>query len=463
MLFFGFVLAVSLNSLVFYYWSRIAAFLYYSIFVLGIGIFAGLMGGITEYFPFSLSERHFYWSSEIISSAFSIAYLQFARLFLNTPKNYQASDHFVVFAIFAIVILPNYYSGDWVLISVLVNILYSSVCITLGYLAWLEYGKGKNYALYMMLSTVLMSITFFGDAISYSLNLNDSEVAVDDYISGNRLLILCAISALEMLLFSTALAGLFKQAQQQKEEVEQSSQIRSRFFSAASHDIKQPLYALRSFNTALSQTDDPELIQTLTQKIDYSVATMNQLFDSLLVSTRLEAGVEEVFPRAFLVPEMLQRLKAEFSIQAKQKNIELRIQGIEVTLESDQLLLERILRNLLSNAFNYMDKDSGGIVDLIVEIRQSELLFSVKDNGLGLNGEQSEHVFDEFSRFGGSHQFSTPGSGLGLFIVKQTGSLLGCEIVIDSILGEGSTFTALFRDSFYVTGEQKAQEVGGAL
>ena len=441
MLFFGFILATSLYSLMLYYWGRIVTSLYYCIFAIGIGIFAGLLGGIPEYFSITLSDSSVYWSREITSTIFSIAYLQFGRTFLNTQKLYPRTDKFCLLTMALLVLLPNYYSGSWVLLSISVNLLYASSGLVLAYCAWCEYLKGKIYVLFMMVSTLLIAFTFYGDAIFYASAVSAGEFFNEEQMTGGRLLILCGISMLEMLLFSISIAGLFRYTQQQHELAELSGKIRLRFFSAASHDIRQPLYALRSFNTALSQTEDPEIVESISRKIGSTVDTMIQLFDSLLVSTRLEAGVEEVHAREFLLSSMFKRLENEFSLLAERENIELIFSWEETPIRTDQLLLERILRNLLTNALAHMDKKEGGRVELILSRRNDKFNFAVKDNGPGMDKNQQQRVFQEFSRSSNAHQLSSPGSGLGLFIIKQTASLINATVSVESEQGFGSCFS----------------------
>jgi len=440
MLFFGFILATSLYSLMLYYWGKIVTALYYCIFAIGIGIFAGLLGGVPDALAITLTDNELYWSREITSTIFSIAYLQFGRTFLSTSRLYPRTDRLCLLTMALLVFLPNYYSGNWVLLSIAVNLLYASAALILAHCAWQEYIRGRAYVLFMMISTLLIAFTFYGDAIFYAYAVSAGEFFDEEQMTGPRLLILCGISMIEMLLFSISVAGLFRYTQQQHELEEQSGKIRLRFFSAASHDIQQPLYALRAFNTALSQAEDPEAVKSISQKIDNSVNTMVQLFDSLLVSTRLEAGVEEVREREFLLSSMLNRLENEFSLLAERENTALVFSGEDFSIRTDQLLLERILRNLLNNALTHMDKKEGRRVELTASKQDKTACFSVQDNGIGMTESQQQSIFQEFSRTSNSHRLRSPGSGLGLFIVKQTASLINAQVSVTSQQGEGSCF-----------------------
>ena len=210
MLFFGFILATSLYSLMLFYWGKIVTALYYCIFAIGIAVFAGLLGGIPDSLSITLSDSALYWSREITSTIFSIAYLQFGRTFLNTRMLYPRTDTLCLITMALLVLLPNYYSGSWVLLSIAVNLLYASAGLVLAFCAWQEYVKGKAYVLFMMISTLLIAATFYGDAIFYAFAVSAGEFFDVEQMTGGRLLILCGISMLEMLLFSISIAGLFR-------------------------------------------------------------------------------------------------------------------------------------------------------------------------------------------------------------------------------------------------------------
>lgn len=115
----------------------------------------------------------------------------------------------------------------------------------------------------------------------------------------------------------------------------------------------------------------------------------------------------------------------------------------EIPIKSDRMKVKQILINLLSNAFKYSEK---GTVALSVNKKESLYYIQVKDEGVGISEEDIGHIFDEFRQVDGSYTRKVGGTGLGLSITKKFVEMLGGEIEVCSILGEGSCFTVILPD-----------------
>ena len=223
-----------------------------------------------------------------------------------------------------------------------------------------------------------------------------------------------------------------------KEMAERANQAKSRFFAAASHDLRQPLHALSLFVAALKMRNQPPEAQTLIDNIAASTAAMELLFNALLDISRLDAGAIEAHPVHFPLQKMLLDLNHQFSAVAAEKQLHLRFRPCDVTLYSDPLLIERILANLIANAIRYTD--DGGI--LVGCRRRGRMVrISVIDTGRGIPPEQQESVFHEFVQLHNPARDRSKGLGLGLAIVSRLGRLLGHRVELRSRPDHGSMFS----------------------
>jgi signal transduction histidine kinase/CheY-like chemotaxis protein len=222
------------------------------------------------------------------------------------------------------------------------------------------------------------------------------------------------------------------------EMAERANHAKSRFFAAASHDLRQPLHALTLFVAALKARSQQPETQNLVDNIEASTATMEQLFNALLDISRLDAGTIEAHPVHFRLHDMLLDLDKRFGALAAEKRLRLRFRPCDVALYSDPLLIERILVNLISNAIRYTD--DGGVL-IACRPRGRMLRLSVIDTGRGIPPDQQESVFQEFVQLHNPARDRNKGLGLGLAIVSRLGRLLGHRVELRSRPGHGSIFS----------------------
>ncbi|MDZ7595736.1 MAG: ATP-binding protein [Thiobacillus sp.] len=223
-----------------------------------------------------------------------------------------------------------------------------------------------------------------------------------------------------------------------KDMAERAHHARSRFFAAASHDLRQPLHALSLFVAALKARNQQTEAQTLIENIEASTAALELLFNALLDISRLDAGTIEVHPVHFPLQKMLCDLEQQFGAVAAERRLRLRFRPCDITLYSDPLLIERILVNLIANAIRYTD--DGGV--LVACRRRGRMVrLSVIDTGRGIPPDQQESVFHEFVQLHNPARDRSKGLGLGLAIVSRLGRLLGHRVDLRSRPDHGSMFS----------------------
>ncbi|MBK9161803.1 MAG: hypothetical protein IPM27_09630 [Nitrosomonadales bacterium] len=223
----------------------------------------------------------------------------------------------------------------------------------------------------------------------------------------------------------------------EKQRAEQASLMKSKFLAAASHDLRQPMHALTLFVEALKGHVNGREGVELVGQIDRSVEVLGTMFDALLDISKLDAGVVQPHEESFAIQAVLDRMHAEFSRVAQGKGLRFVVADSDLMVYSDPLLLERILRNLITNAIRYTEQ---GEVAIVCRQEGDDLELEVSDTGIGIAQEHLPHIFEEYYQVGNQHRDRSKGLGLGLSIVKRIEQLLGYRMKVKSILGGGSSF-----------------------
>jgi signal transduction histidine kinase/FixJ family two-component response regulator len=219
---------------------------------------------------------------------------------------------------------------------------------------------------------------------------------------------------------------------------EEANRGKTQFLAAASHDLRQPLHALGLFVSALAaKVREPEL-KSVVGNINASVDALERLFSAMMDISKLDAGAVEPVRCAFPLAPLFQRVDAAFAAVAAARRLRLSVVATRAWVNSDPLLLERILFNLMSNAMRYTER--GGAV-LGVRRRGDSLALEVCDSGIGISAAEREHIFDEFYQVDATGRHGRQGMGLGLAIIRRLAALLGHPVEVDSRSGRGSRFS----------------------
>lgn len=233
-------------------------------------------------------------------------------------------------------------------------------------------------------------------------------------------------------------------AEQARQEAEAANKEKSRFLAAASHDLRQPLQALTLFSNALTHHARDGETGLLANRIELSVRALSDMFDEMLDLSRLDAGMLQPRLKHFAVLPLLDRLYVSFAPLAQAKGLGFEVPAGDVLLPgdpvvySDPFLLERMLRNLLSNAIRYTD--SGGVT-LCCRYSPQEVRFEVGDTGIGIQADAMPHIFEEYYQADNPHRDRRKGLGLGLAIVRRIEKLLEYRVEVNSEPGRGSVFS----------------------
>jgi signal transduction histidine kinase len=229
-----------------------------------------------------------------------------------------------------------------------------------------------------------------------------------------------------------------KHAEQAKAEAEQATLSKTRFFAAASHDLRQPMHALGFYAADLvRRTKDSSLLDT-TMKIQAAAKAMEELLNAVLDFSRISFGLVTVRTIDFSLDGLFASLENQLQPEATHKGVLLIIQRCGLVARSDPMLLERILRNIAANGIRYTER---GCVGIQAKRTRGTIAIRVYDTGLGIPQKERAAIFEEFYQLANSERDRAKGLGLGLAIVKQLAELLGHRLVVRSKVAKGSIFT----------------------
>ena len=227
---------------------------------------------------------------------------------------------------------------------------------------------------------------------------------------------------------------------EQKQLADEASLAKTRFFAAASHDLRQPLHAISLLAASLNDASvTPAQHAKTADHIVDNVEALNQLFNQVLDLARLETGVTQVIRLHFRLDELFERIGSQYRPQAAAKGLALRIAPTTMVVYDDPVLLERVLSNLLSNAVRYTEE--GAIwMGLRRAGRRGGGYIEVRDSGIGIPAAEHERIFEEFYQIANPQRDARQGHGLGLPTVRRLIGLLGGELDLRSAPGRGSVF-----------------------
>ena len=214
-----------------------------------------------------------------------------------------------------------------------------------------------------------------------------------------------------------------------------ANSVIQQFYSAAAHDLRQPIYAMQIYTDMLR--DDPALAEVLLPKISQSCNAINVMFNGLFDFQKVHVDDMRLEKKKLNIADTFENLALYFEPISAVKSLDIRFKPITGFVTIEPLYLIRILSNLISNAIRYTA--TGGVL-VGVRKTQTYLCFEVWDTGIGIDKAVKEQIFTEFFKVNDS-DIKNENLGLGLAIVKQLAARIdGTDIVVKSIPGRGSVF-----------------------
>jgi signal transduction histidine kinase/ActR/RegA family two-component response regulator len=232
----------------------------------------------------------------------------------------------------------------------------------------------------------------------------------------------------------------------EKIKAEKADEAKRVFISNISHELRTPMNAVVAISEMLltepSKTEQEKLVKVL----GYSAKQLTTLVTDILDFSKIESNSLELIPQSFSLDKMCEDLVQMFTFTAHAKNISVRLQGddrLRQQIIGDPHRLNQIFINLLGNAVKFTDH---GEIILSYKLVQHtadqkvQILFEVKDTGIGISAEDLPHVFERFYQANASPDKKNPGTGLGLSLSSKLVELMGGKLAVESVLGTGTQF-----------------------
>jgi len=223
----------------------------------------------------------------------------------------------------------------------------------------------------------------------------------------------------------------------ERDAAKHAAQARSRFFAAASHDLRQPAQALGLFVARLLKDRPPPEIEAKLRQLAHIVRNLQEMLGALLDYSRLDGQVVEVKRQPVRTTPAIGQVVESLADAAAEKGLKLRSRIHDAWILTDPALLHRVLINLLGNAIRHTQR--GGIL-VACRKRGEAVRIEVWDTGPGIPPEAREAIFDELVQLDNPERDPEKGLGLGLAIVRKSCSLLGHPLTLCSRVGQGSRF-----------------------
>jgi len=212
----------------------------------------------------------------------------------------------------------------------------------------------------------------------------------------------------------------------QKETAENAVLAKTQFLAAASHDLRQPMHALGLYVGAFDHDKLDKDSNRIVSKIQLSTDALNELLNSLLDISKLDANSVDNVPQDLNVEPLLETIIGQYLSRAKTNNTNITLNSSTgMCVHCDRTLLTRVIRNLVDNAVKFTHN---GHIALVAEQKQNSIVLAVKDTGLGIAAKEQENIFKEFTQLDNPERDRQRGLGLGLAIVQRLCELMSVKI-----------------------------------
>ncbi|MBO7336489.1 MAG: DegV family EDD domain-containing protein [Lachnospiraceae bacterium] len=320
--------------------------------------------------------------------------------------------------------------------------------------------KGKPQK-FLMVALFLLTVACYAVEYYYPelIDLHPREQAyVDAFVS----LVLVSIVCFAMIVLQTRLFNdENKRAKKEAERAEELSRAQNRFFSSMSHEIRTPINSILGLNELIlrdgSASDE---VAKNAAGIQGAGKMLLTVINDILDFSKMEAGSMDIVPVDYRTGDLISEVVNMIWLRAHDKGIKFDVSidpKVPSVLYGDEVRIKQIIINLLNNAVKYTTE---GSIELHMESDEIDektvlLTISVSDTGMGIKKESLPYLFDAFKRVDEEKNRYVEGTGLGLSIVRTLLDLMGGNITVNSVYGEGTTFTVVVKQ-----GISDATEIG---
>lgn len=227
----------------------------------------------------------------------------------------------------------------------------------------------------------------------------------------------------------------------------EASRAKSQFLANMSHEIRTPLNAILGFDELILKESQDKHIVEYAASIQSAGVSLLDIINTILDLSKIESGKMEIQEAEYNTEQLLDNVTSMMAALAAKKGLEIKLdidEQLPDRLIGDEVRIRQVLVNIMSNAVKYTKKGSVTFKVKVVEQLEKEgacqILFSVKDTGIGIRDEDRERLFEKFERLDFEQNKHTEGTGLGMSIVVKLLEAMGSKIELDSVYGKGSDF-----------------------
>ncbi len=249
---------------------------------------------------------------------------------------------------------------------------------------------------------------------------------------------------------SDRLAAFVDMASKEMEEAirhaEAANQAKSQFLSNMSHEIRTPINAIMGMDEMILREAKEPAIREYAENIRTASASLLGLVNDILDFSKIEAGKMEIIPVEYELSSVLNDLVNMVRTRAEKKGLSLHVEAspeLPTMLFGDEIRIKQVATNILTNAVKYTEKGSVTLRVSFekVDFRTIRLVFAIADTGIGIKPEDLKKLYNAFERIEEKRNRTIEGTGLGMNITKRLLELMGSELKVESVYGEGSTFS----------------------
>ncbi len=339
---------------------------------------------------------------------------------------------------FIVIMLPlNYYKDNMITYSFGLGVIYTYVIATICIIFEIFHiiknfsniKKEKIYPLILLL--ILIVLMVLTKLINPGINLIASSFAI--------------VIFLMYFTIENPDLKMIEQLNIARDQAEKANHAKSDFLSSMSHEIRTPLNAIVGFSQALTEEDLPPQAKDEVKDIMMASETLLEIVNGILDISKIEANKLEIVNTEYNFNLILEELVSLTKARLGEKPLEFKYRfdpSIPPYLYGDKVRVKQIILNLLTNAVKYTKE---GWISFEVNAIQKDgicrLIISVEDSGIGIKPESIDKLFTKFERLDIEKNNTIEGTGLGLAITKKLLDLMGGQVVVQSVYGQGSKFT----------------------
>lgn len=256
---------------------------------------------------------------------------------------------------------------------------------------------------------------------------------------------------------------MINELEKARDEANRANKAKSEFLSSMSHEIRTPLNAILGFSEFILDSDSIDDAHSTAKDVVSASQTLLETVNGILDISKVESGKLEIIEDNYNLRELLDNTVRMTKARMGDKKLDFRVHfapDLPDTLYGDKNSLNKVIINLLTNAIKYTKE---GYIDYSVQCAKAQdicrLIITVKDTGIGIKKENIDKLFTRFQRFDEKNNGTIEGTGLGLAITKQLVEMMGGNIVVSSIYGEGSNFTVALDQRISLTHIQREDVV----